>query len=45
MGKAGEIGLDEVFLEVFARVPRNDFLAQLGRKLIEPSAEDVKNDA
>ena len=32
--KAGKVLLDEVFLEVLARVPGHDFLAQLRRKLM-----------
>ena len=43
--KAAEIRLDEVFLEAFARVPGDNFIAQLRRKLIEPSSEHIETDA
>ena len=44
MRKAAEVGLEEAFLEVFARVPGHDFIAQLRRKLIEPFSEHIETD-
>ena len=43
--KASEVRLDEVFLEVLARVPGDDFIAQLRRKLVEPFSEHIETDA
>ena len=40
--KAGEILLDEAFFEIFARVPGDDFLAHLRRKLIEPHSQHIE---
>jgi hypothetical protein len=42
--KAGKILLDEAFLEVFARVPGHDSLAQLRRKLIEALSKHIETD-
>jgi hypothetical protein len=40
--KAPKVFLEESFLEVFARVPGHDFVAQLRRKLIKPFSEDIE---
>src|ERR1700757_2843268 len=40
--KAGEVFLDEAFLEVCARVSGHDFIAQLRRKLIEPHPDYIE---
>src|SRR4030095_9188503 len=40
--KAPKIFLEESFLEVSARVPGHDFVAQLRRKLIKPFSEDIE---
>ena len=42
--KAVEIFLEEAFLEAFTRVPGHDLIAQLRRKLIEPSSEHIETD-
>src|SRR4029450_2401964 len=42
--KAPKVFLDESFLEVFARVPGHDFVAQLRRKLIKPFSEHIETD-
>jgi len=42
--KALEVRPDEGFLEVFARVPGHDFIAQLRRKLIESFSEHIETD-
>src|ERR1044072_8374244 len=41
--KAVECRLDKAFLEVFARVPGHDLIAQLRRKLIEPCPEHIES--
>src|SRR4026209_1944983 len=43
--KARKVFPEESFLEVFARVPGHDFVAQLRRKLIKPFSEDIESDA
>jgi hypothetical protein len=43
--EAAEIRLDELFLEAFARVPGDNIIAQLRRKLIEPFSEYIETDA
>src|SRR4029077_6722995 len=42
--KASEVRLDEVFLEVLARVLGEDLFAQIRRKLVEPFSEHVEAD-
>ena len=42
--KALEVRPEEGFLEVFARVPGHDFIAQLRRKLIETFSEHIETD-
>jgi hypothetical protein len=42
--KAGEVLLQEGLLEVLARVPGHDFMAQLRRKLLEPFSEHIEPD-
>jgi hypothetical protein len=42
--KAVEVLLEEAFLEVFARVSGQNFIAQLRRKLIEPFSEHIETD-
>ena len=40
--KAGEVRLNEILLEVLARVPGHDLIAKLRRKLIEASPEHIE---
>ena len=44
MRKAPKVFLEESFLEVFARVPGHDFIAQIRWKLIEPFSEHIETD-
>src|SRR4030095_3160346 len=43
--KAPKVFLEESFLEVFARVPGHDFVAQLRRKLIKAFSEGIETNA
>ena len=40
--KAGEVLLNKAFFEIYARVPGDDFLAQLRRKPIEPHPQHIE---
>ena len=42
MREAGEIFLNKALLEIGARIPGDDFLARLLRKLVEPHPQHVE---
>src|SRR4029078_5936867 len=43
--ESGKLRLYKVFPETLARVPGDDFIAQIRRKAIEPSSEHIETDA